>query len=278
MSRSPRHVEEQTLELAHANQRLVTEGLERSHADLRVQQLQNELFQATRFTAAGQVAEALAHELNQPLTAVVNSINAAKRLLASEGDVDLLTVREVIGEAAEQALRAGEIVRSLRQFLHRDEKKKQVEGLASMIEEATASALGSIAPLTVHTRFDFHDRGVGVLADRVQIQQVLVNLVRNACEAMAGKDFREVTLTTKARAGEMIEVAVADTGTGTPDDIAARLVSPLISTKPDGMGMGLSISRSIVEAHDGQLTTEPNPEGGTIFRLTLPSAGAADGG
>jgi PAS domain S-box-containing protein len=274
-----RRVEERTFELAEANKRLVAEKLERAQIDLRFQKLQNELFHAARLTAAGQMAAALAHELNQPLTAVVNSVNAAKRLLSREGRVDLLIAQEITGEAAEQALRASEIVRSLRQFLVRDEKERQMELIPAMIEEAGALALRSIAPLTVRLTFEFDGRARGVSVNRVQIQQVIVNLIRNAVEAMADQESRDVTLTTRTLGdGGTIEVAVADIGSGISGDIAGRLFEPFVSTKPDGMGLGLSISRSIIEAHGGQLTAAPNPGGGTVFRFTLPSDGVVDAG
>jgi C4-dicarboxylate-specific signal transduction histidine kinase len=273
-----RRVEERTSELADANKRLVAEKLERAQIDLRFQKLQNELFHAARLTAAGQMAAALAHELNQPLTAVVNSVNAAKRLLSREGRVNLLIAQEITGEAAEQALRASKIVRSLRQFLVRDEKERQIEVLPAMIEEAGALALRSIAPLTVRLTFEFDGCVRGVLVNRVQIQQVIVNLIRNAFEAMADQESREVTLTTRTLGDGTIEVAVADIGTGISGDIAGRLFEPFVSTKHDGMGLGLSISRSIIEAHDGQLTAGPNPGGGTVFRFTLPSDGVVDAG
>jgi signal transduction histidine kinase len=272
-----RRVEERTSELADANKHLVAEKLERAQADLRFQTLQNELFHAARLTAAGQMAAALAHELNQPLTAVVNSVNAAKRLL-TRGDRDNLQIaREVTNEAAEQALRASEIVRSLRQFLTRDETERRVEVLPSMMEEAGALALSSIAPLTVRLKFEFDDRAQAVLVNRVQIQQVIVNLIRNAFEAMANQGLREVTLASRTLGDGNIEIAIADMGPGIPGEIAGRLFEPFVSTKRDGMGLGLSISRSIIEAHGGQLRAGPNPRGGTIFRFTLPSSGGLDG-
>jgi C4-dicarboxylate-specific signal transduction histidine kinase len=223
------------------------------------------------------MAAALAHELNQPLTAVVNSVNAAKRLLTREGGVNLLIAQEVAEEAAEQAMRASEIVRTLQQFLTRDETERRIEVLPSMIVEAGTLALRSLAPLAVHLRFEFDDDARRVLVNRVQIQQVIVNLIRNACEAMADQDSPQVTLATKTLGDGMVEVSVADIGPGISADIAGRLFEPFVSTKHDGMGMGLSISRSIVEAHDGQLIAEPNPGGGTIFRFTLPSDGELDG-
>jgi PAS domain S-box-containing protein len=273
-----RRVEERTFELAEANKRLVAEKLERAQIDLRFQKLQNEFFHAARLAAAGQMAAALAHELNQPLTAVVNSVNAAKRLLNREGRVNLLIAQEITGEAAGQALRASEIVRSLRQFLVRDETERQIEVLPAMIEEAGALALRSIAPLTMRLTFEFDGCAQGVLVNRVQIQQVIVNLIRNAFEAMADQESREVTLTTRTVGDGTIEVAVADIGPGISGDIAGRLFEPFVSTKRDGMGLGLSISRSIIEAHGGQLTAGPNPRGGTVFCFTVPSDGAVDAG
>jgi PAS domain S-box-containing protein len=270
-------VAERTFELADINKRHLAEKLEREQADLRFQKLQNELFHAARFTAAGQMAAALAHEISQPLTAVINSVNAAKRLLARGGQVNFLTAREATDEAAEQALRASEIVRSLRQLVSRGEMERRIEALPSMIEEASALVLSSIAPLAVRLRFEFDDSARNVLVNRVQIQQVIVNLIRNAFEAMADREPREVTLATSALDDETIEIAVADIGPGIPGEIAGRLFEPFVSSKHDGMGLGLSISRSIIEAHDGQLTAEPNPAGGTIFRFTLPSSGAANG-
>jgi C4-dicarboxylate-specific signal transduction histidine kinase len=146
-----------------------------------------------------------------------------------------------------------------------------------MIEEAIALVLSSIAPLAGRMRFEFDDRAGDVWVNRVQIQQVIVNLIRNAFEAMADQEPREVTLATRALDDGTIEITVADIGPGIPPDIAGRLLKPFVSDKHDGMGLGLSISRSIIEAHDGQLTAEPNPGGGAIFRLTLPSGGVADG-
>jgi signal transduction histidine kinase len=272
-----RRVEERTSELADANMRLLAEKLEREQADLRFQKLQDELSRAARLTAAGQMAAALAHEISQPLTAVVNSVSAAKRLLARGGPVNFLTVQEVADEAAEQALRAVEIVRSLRQLVSRGETERRIEELPPMIEEASALVLSSIEPLALRLRFEFDDGARSVLVNRVQIQQVIVNLIRNAYEAMADQELREVTLATSALDDETIEIAVADVGPGIPYEIAGRLFEPFISSKHDGMGLGLSISRSIIEAHEGQLKAEPNPAGGTIFRFTLPSGGVADG-
>jgi PAS domain S-box-containing protein len=268
-----RRVRDRTIELANANQRLLAEKLERERADLRLQRLQNEFFHAARLTSAGQMAAALAHELNQPLTAIVNSVSAAKRLLVRGHRADLETAQVVADEAAEQALRASEIIRRLRQFVAGGEMERRVEVLPLMIEEAGGLVLSGFAPLAFHLNYEFDARAREVVVNRIQIQQVLVNLIRNAFEAMADQGSREVTLATRALDNGTIEVAVADFGCGIPGDIAGRLFEPFVSSKHDGMGLGLSISRSIIEAHDGRLTAEPRPEGGTVFRFTLPGGG-----
>ena len=273
-----RRVQERTIELADTNRRLVVENFERERADFRVQKLRYELFHAARLTAAGQMAAALAHELSQPLTAVVNSVNAAKRLMACGDHASLMVAREVTDEAAGQAMRASEIIRRLRQFVTRDETERRIEELPSMIKEAGALVLSGVAPFLARLNFRFDDRATDVWVNRVQIQQVLVNLIRNAFEAMADQDQREVTLATRLLDGDMVEITVADIGPGIPGDIAGRLFEPFVSSKHDGMGLGLSISRSIIEAHDGQLVAERKPEGGTVFRFTLPSGGVADDG
>jgi PAS domain S-box-containing protein len=267
-----RRVKERTFELADSNERLIAGKLERAQADLRLKKLQNDLSHAARLAAAAQMAAALAHELNQPLTAVVNSVNTAKRLLASGDRASLRVVQEVTDEAAEQALRASAIIFSLRQLVSRSEGERRMEVLPAMIEEASALVLSNIAPLAVRLRFEFDDHAQRVWVNRIQVQQVIVNLIRNAVEAMADQEPREVTLTTRALDDDSIETAVADIGPGIPDELADQLFKPFVSSKYDGMGLGLSISRSIIEAHNGQLIAAPNPGGGTIFRFTLPSA------
>jgi C4-dicarboxylate-specific signal transduction histidine kinase len=233
--------------------------------------MRQELFHAARLSAAGQMAAALAHELSQPLTAAANSVAAARRLLAKGGE-GIVTASEVMGEAGEQILRAGQIMRRLREFVSRGETEKRVERVSTMVEEARALALKGPGALGVQVRLHFEPNARHVLVDRIQIQQVLVNLMRNAIEAMDASRRRELDVATSLRDERMVEIAVADSGPGLPDDIAARLFEPFVSTKPNGMGLGLSICRSIVEVHGGRLQCEPNPGGGMIFRFTVPSA------
>ena len=273
-----RRVERRTIELAEAHKQLLADNLEREKADVRFQKLRNELFHMARLTAAGQMTTALAHELTQPLTAIINSVNATKRLLAREDRASLVIAQEVADEVVDQALRASDIIRGLRQFVTLDETERRTEALPPMIEEAVALALSSGASLAAHPNFEFDDKATDVFVNRVQIQQVLVNLIRNAIEAMAGQDQREMTLATRVLDDGMIEVTVVDIGPGIPGDIAGRLFEPFVSNKRDGMGLGLSISRSVIEAHGGRLTTGPKPGGGTILRFTIPPGGGVDAG
>jgi PAS domain S-box-containing protein len=258
-----------TEELAEANRRLTTEIGERERTDARLEELQLELFHAARLSAAGQLAAAFAHELNQPLTAVTNSLNAVRRLLANGGPDKIDTAREVVKEASDQALRAGQIIGRLRDFLTRGETERRVENVSTMIEEASSLALIGSEAFGVKVHFSFDLNAERAFANRTQIQQVLVNLMRNAVEAMAGGRRRELGVMAAVLDEGMVEIAVLDSGPGLAKDIAAHLFEPFVSTKRNGMGLGLSICRSIVEAHGGKLRCESNPGGGTIFRFTL---------
>jgi PAS domain S-box-containing protein len=269
-------VNERTVELAEANEKLLVEMAEHKRTDARLKELQLELFHAGRLSTAGQLAAALAHELNQPLTATTNSVNAARRLLAYDDREKLETAREVMEEAAEQTLRAGQIIRRLRDFVTRGESEMQVESVAAMVTEASALALMGFESLGVSVRLCFHAQTANVIADRVQVQQVLANLIRNAVEGMTESIRRELVISTSSLDDATIEIAVADSGSGIPASALEHLFQPFISTKPQGMGLGLSICRSIVEVHGGRLLCERNPAGGTIFRFTLP-ASPADG-
>jgi PAS domain S-box-containing protein len=264
-------VVERTAELADANDRLLTQMVERERSDLRLQAVQLELFRAARLSTAGQMAAALAHEINQPLAAVTNSIHAVRRLLARDDPAKKGTVRAVLDEASEQALRSGQIIQRLGDFVTRGETEKQIETLPTLIEEASALALAGSGASGIRVSFRFDARASTIIADRIQIQQVLINLIRNAAEAMGGMERRELVLTTKFVDSEKVEVAVADRGPGLPKEMTGELFRPFVSTKRDGMGLGLLICRSIVEAHGGRLWSEPNPGGGTIFHFSLMS-------
>lgn len=231
--------------------------------------LQAELVHMSRFTALGEMASTLAHELNQPLTAVTSYLNGARRLLDSGRPDVISTARDALEQAAQQALRAGQIIRRLREFVSRGDSERQAENLPKLIEEASALTLFGAKETGVRVAFSFDPQAYYVLADRIQVQQVLLNLMRNAIEAMQEVTRRELTVSSRVIDERTVQVDVVDTGPGIAEEIRARLFEPFVTTKRHGMGVGLSISRTIAEAHGGKLWAEPNPEGGTIFHLTL---------
>ncbi len=243
---------------------------QRTRASL--QQLQSELVHVSRLSAMGEMASALAHELNQPLAAISNYMKGSRRLLAASSDPNAAKIAAALDKAAEQAIRAGQIIRRLRDFVLRGESERRVESISKLVEEAGALGLVGAREQGVLLKFDLDPASDLVVADRVQIQQVLVNLLRNAMEAMAESARRELVVT-NARVGDaMIEIAVSDTGPGFAENVRSNLFQPFFTTKEAGMGVGLSISRTIIEAHGGQMQAETNAAGGATFRFTLPAA------
>jgi two-component system sensor kinase FixL len=245
---------------------------EHQQTQARLQELQSELVHVSRLSAMGEMASALAHELNQPLAAISNYMKGSRRLLATSLDPNRSKIEGALDRAAEQALRAGQIIRRLRDFVSRGESEKRVESLSKLIEEAGALGLTGAREQGVQLRFNLNPEYDLVLVDRVQIQQVLVNLFRNALEAMAHSAQRELIASNAKVADDMIEVAVFDTGAGIGDDVMSNLFQTFFTTKETGMGVGLSISRSIIEAHGGRMWAESNRSGGATFRFTLPAA------
>src|SRR5882757_1956086 len=245
---------------------------EQQQTQARLQELQSELVHVSRLSAMGEMASALAHELNQPLSAISNYMKGSRRLLAGSLDANAPKIEAALDRAAEQALRAGQIIRRLRDFVLRGESEKRVESLSKLIEEAGALGLAGAREQNIQLRFNLNPEFDLVLVDRVQIQQVLVNLFRNALEAMAQSPQRELIASNGKVADDMIEVVVSDTGTGFHDDVKPNLFQTFFTTKATGMGVGLSISRSIIEAHGGRMWAENNAAGGATFRFTLPAA------
>ncbi len=260
-------------EMRSSNRRFFTGFIrdlsERQKTEARLQELQTELVHISRLTAMGEMASALAHELNQPLSAIANYMKGSRRLLEGRTDDDTVMVREAMDKAAEQSLRAGQIIRRLRDFVARGESERRVESLKKLVEEASALALVGAKDRGVRVRFHFDPTTDMVLADKVQIQQVILNLIRNAIEAMEESERRDLVLSTEPAEDGMVAIKVSDTGSGIAPEIADHLFQPFITTKPQGMGVGLSISRTIIEAHGGQMTVMPNPGGGTVFCFTL---------
>ena len=232
----------------------------------RMQELQQRLAQATRLNAMGQMAAALAHELNQPLTAVANYLAALERL----GD-DPARAREALARARAETARAGDIIRRLRGFVSGAAPAPVPAKLAPLIEEACALALLGDRERGISVRLDLPPDLPPVLADRAQVQQVLMILIRNAVEAMQHAPIRQLTIAARAE-DQAVRVTVSDTGPGLAPAIAESLFQPFVTDKPDGLGMGLAIARGIVEQHSGRLVAAPAPGGGTCFAFTLQRA------
>ena len=263
-----------------ADQRLFTGFIqdltERRDFEARLEQLQSELIHVSRLSAMGTMASTLAHELNQPLTAIANYGEAATIILDGPDQPDKVVLREVFEQMAEQSLRAGRIVQRLRDFVSRGDLAKTIEELPRVIEEASALALVGAKDKGVTTDFVYAPGATPVLIDRVQIQQVLINLMRNALDAMEGQPARRLSVTTTLLDPATIQVSVADTGRGLAPEVRAHLFEAFNSSKESGMGLGLSICRTIVEAHGGRIVALDRAGGGTEFRFTLVRPQALD--
>ncbi len=240
---------------------------ERQDRERRLSELQTELIHVSRLNELGQMVSALAHEVNQPLTAMTNYVSGVRRLLAAGNRQGAEVAMERI---AEQAERARQIIQRLRNLAKKDVGERRVENLSAVIEEASALALVGIGQ-GLKLSIQVAAGAAEAVIDKIQIQQVLFNLIRNAAEAMDGFARRELSITTGWAEG-MVEIRVADTGPGLPELVRARLFEPFVTTKPNGMGVGLSVCRAIVEAHGGELRAGDAEGGGTVFRLTLPHA------
>lgn len=246
---------------------------QRQKDQLRLQGLQSDLAHFGRVSEMGTLASSLAHELNQPLTAIANYCESLRDLLASTPDEETLAVvREALDDAAGQAVRAGQIVRRLRDFISHGEIERRVESLPRLVTEANALALVGSHEHGIEVHVQLDPTADQVFVDRIQIQQVLVNLIRNAIDAMVDSPVRGLTIRTDSEPPEFMRVSIEDSGSGISEAVAAQLFQPFVTSKKSGMGIGLSICRTIVEAHGGRIWFEPSPTGGTVFHFTLPTA------
>jgi two-component system sensor kinase FixL len=251
---------------------LVRDITERQGAEQRLQELQSELLHVSRLSAMGQMTAAIAHELNQPLTAIANYVKAARRTLdTAGGDAAVITrAQEMIDKAAVQTLRAAGIIQNLRGFVEKHDESRAPEDLSKVVEEALALAFVGAADKNIKLKLNLDSTLPPVLIDRIQIQQVLMNLIRNSIEAMLAVQTRELLLETGPDEPGFAHVTIRDSGPGLPEHISSCLFQPFQTTKDDGMGIGLTICQSIVDAHGGRIWLLHDQPTGTSFRFRLP--------
>ncbi|QIK95469.1 PAS domain S-box protein [Sphingomonas sp. HDW15A] len=246
---------------------------ERQQAELRLRDLQSELAHVGRVSEIASFASSLAHELNQPLTAIANYCEAARDLVPdTDGDESLLMLREALEEAAREALRAGQIVQHLREFVRHGDSDRAPESVSRLVTESSALALIGSREQGIEVHVEIDSRVDDVFVDRIQIQQVLTNLIRNAVDAMAESEVRSLSIRAQGQPERFVTISVKDTGCGISEDVMPRLFEPFVTSKSSGMGIGLSICRTIIESHGGRIWCEPNKGGGTICSFTLPVA------
>lgn len=243
---------------------------ELKQSEARTLALREQLLHVGRVSELSQVSAGIAHELNQPLAAILNYSATAKRLIAKKDHASIEAAAKAIAHAGEQATRAGDIIRRMRDFVEKRHTHRQPDDINAIVKEAADLGLIGAKADGIETVLDLSPDLPQVIADRVQIEQVLVNLLHNAVDAMAGAETRHLTLST-GRVDGRIEVVVTDTGHGIPSHLVDRLFQPFVTNKPTGMGIGLAISRSIIEAHGGEIDAISSG-GGTVFRFTLPAA------
>ncbi|MEH6789241.1 PAS domain S-box protein [Parasphingorhabdus sp.] len=246
---------------------------EKKQTEAEMQALQADLAHASRLSAVGTLASSLAHEINQPLTAIANYLSAARDMMDSDLEGNREYFLEALQESVTESLRAGTIVRRLREFVSRGEINRQALSIAQIVEDATVLGMIGAQEKGIECSIEIDVNSNHVFVDRVQIQQVMVNLMRNAIEAMAASEEKKLHIGVRSLDAHWIEIAVSDTGSGIDQELGERIFDPFASTKGEGMGLGLSICRTIIEAHGGTIRAEAHAGGGTTFRITLEKAG-----
>jgi two-component system sensor kinase FixL len=234
--------------------------------------LEANLAHVSRLSAMGEMSAAIAHELNQPLTAVTNYVKAAQRFLGADkpSPAQIRSARDAVEKAADQTIRAGTIIRYLRDFVEKRESEKAAENINQVIREAVALGLVGTAHSNIKVKLNLEPRIPRLVIDKIQIQQVFLNLIRNAAEAMAGAENGEIRISSVV-AERFAEITIRDTGPGFLPKMAGKLFQAFVTTKRDGLGIGLKICQSIIEAHGGSIKALPGGPGGAFqIRLPLP--------
>jgi two-component system sensor kinase FixL len=248
---------------------------ERQMNESRMQELQAELLHMSRLSDVGQMASAIAHELNQPLTAILNYVQAIRRIMVSAGLSIPAKASGAMDKAVVQATRASAIVQHLRSFIRKGETERSVEDLNKVVNDATALGLVGAKETGISVRVELSAEPLTVFIDKIQIQQVVFNLVRNSIEAMSEAPAPRslsvsVTQAQRSSEGATAEVSVSDSGPGLAPHVQEHLFQPFLTTKEKGMGLGLSICQSIIDGHGGRLEALANAERGVTFRFSLP--------
>jgi two-component system sensor kinase FixL len=234
---------------------------------------QSELMHASRLSAMGTMAATLAHELAQPLSAAASAIEASLRLLRPLPAAPAREARRGLHMASASVNRASEILKRLRSFVAKGQVEAEPQDLQALIADAAVLVFPQAQRAGVEISFHLDPRIRWVEADAVQVQQVLINLIKNAIEALDGAEERRITISTSAPAAGEVEIAVEDSGPGLEGKIEDAF-APFHSTKDGGLGLGLSISRTIIEAHGGTMEAGRSASGGALFRFTLPRVSA----
>lgn len=242
---------------------------EQRRNETRMKALQAELVHFSRLSSVGTMASALAHELNQPLTVVTNYLEAARDLLDAPDEETMKMVQEALSEAAKQSVRAGQIVRKLRDYVSRGEVEKRPTDLVPLLGDAVALVQTEMSAETGAISVSVAESTPHVMIDPIQIQQVIINIVRNAIEAMGTQIDPKIKIRAMIGGNGMVLVTIEDNGPGIDREVSEHLFRPLASSKSTGMGLGLSICRTIVEAHGGTIEAMPAGDAGTRFAFTL---------
>jgi two-component system sensor kinase FixL len=252
---------------------LGTDVTKRKQREMELQRHRDELAHVSRLTTMGELTASLAHELNQPLTAILSNAQAARRFLEQE-NVDVEEVKEILGDIIGDNRRAGEVIKRLRRFLKRGELFLKAWDVNDVIQEVVTLIHSDTVIRNVSVHLDLQEELPHVLGDRIQIQQVLLNLIINGLDAMkeVHPESRNLIIKTEYEIDKDVKVSVGDSGTGIQPDQMQLIFEPFHTTKVDGMGMGLSINRSIIQAHQGELWAQNNQNQGATFFFTIPVA------
>jgi C4-dicarboxylate-specific signal transduction histidine kinase len=243
----------------------------RTQAELAVQQQRNELTHLSRVTTLGELSGSLAHELNQPLTAILSNAQAAQHFLARD-KVDLIEIQDILKDIIAEGRRAGDIIHRIRLLLKKCEVEQLPVDVNSIVLDVLKMVSSDLVNHNITVQVDLDQKLPAVIGDRVQLQQVLLNLIMNASEAMTHTkaNNRQLFVYTELTGVDSAQVSVGDRGPGIPPENLASVFEPFFTTKLPGMGLGLSICRTIISAHGGQLWASNNTGSGAIFHFTLP--------